>query len=284
MNSQRDFEVLADNLRLIENKKDDLSMVLLGQFREAALLLSSETDETGIAELYSAISEGGTFGSPRFALFCSEYCQTHKKSISLQALLQMDEAEGTPDTERTVYLKNVSADRAYRIFSTRLKGITSAYSSGYSAACEEVYYGKSAYAILPMYNSKDGSLLSFRRMLKKYDLKICCACSVETDEEDFVLYALVRKGIASESGDYLDMSVVLPDEVSISAFLVSCEIFGLKPLLINSVPLEYGSDSLGKHELILHFSCAEADMRGFLLFLEASHIRYIIEGIYNIIK
>jgi len=291
MNGARDFNVQAENIRLIEKRKEEQDLLLWAQYREAVHLAAREqkesTEEIAIHEvvdIFGRISGKESLISPQFALFCSEYSRFFGRSFSLKRLMQSEETEVSEDAGRAVYLKSLSADRAYRTFSSRLDGLTAAYSQSYAASCEEVYYGRSLYVILPIYNSGDGSLLTFRRMLGKYDLKITWVCSVEMDEGDFVLYALARKGLYNEKGSYMDVSVILPDDVAPSDFLKSCEVFGLKPLLINSVPLYYDSDSFGKHELNLHFSSENAHVTDFILFLEASHIRYNVEGIYNIIK
>lgn len=289
MLNERDRAVLSENQRVIAERKQDLAVMLAGQFREAVMIDAESAPKHGdinpahdAAKLYARICGNTELCSVEFALFCAEYADIYRKRISLKSLLQNDESEPPAEPGRTAYLKNSFTDKAYRIFSSKIRGLTAAYYQGYAAACEEVYYGRSANVILPMYNSTDGKLISFKRMLTKYDLKITAACRIDIDEDSSVLYVLAKKGVTFDSPEFFDVAVVLPDGVSPATFLTACESFGMKTLLLNSVPLEYASDSYGKHELSIQFFAKGANFAGFALFLEASHIRYNIEGLYKL--
>lgn len=286
MLNARECATLAENQRLLEERERDLRLVARGQFREAILLAAEERGEewnpiSDVAELYERLCGGAERCSAKFALFCLEYEEAHRKRISVKTLLQNEESEPPAEPGKIAYLKNVFTDGAYRAFSARLRGLTAAYYPSYAAACEEVYYGRSAGAILPMFNATDGKLLSFKRMLTKYDLKIASACRRD-EEENATVYVLARKGLNFDSPEYLDMTVVLPDAVSPAAFLSACETFRVRTELINAVPAGYSSSSYGRYEFDFHFSVRDAALAAFALFLEASHIRYSTEGLYKI--
>lgn len=289
MLTERDRSVLAENQRVIAERKRDLELMLSGQFRETVMIHAESEPKHGdfnptydAAGLYARVCGDTALCSAEFAMFCVEYADIYRKRISLKALLQNDENEPPAEPGRTSYLKNSFTDKAYRVFSSKIRGLTAAYYQSYAAACEEVYYGRSAYVILPVYNSSDGKLISFKRMLTKYDLKISAACMIDMDEDSTVQYVLARKGLVFDSPEFFDAAVVLPDGVSPGAFLTACEVFGVSALLIHSVPLEYSSDSYGRHELSIQFYVKDANFSAFVLFLEASHIRYSIEGLYRV--
>jgi len=215
MAEERDLQVLSDNIRLADERKREWDVLLGGQFREAVLLhaealprradISPVRDAAALFE--AAAGSSRELCSPEFAMFCREYADCFRKRVNLKSVLAGEETEQPAEPGKTAYLKNAFTDKAYRIFSSKIRGLTAAYYQGYAAACEEVYYGRSAYVILPIYNSTDGRLISFKRMLAKYDLKIAAACMIDMDEDSAVMYALAKKGLSSESGDFIDISV-----------------------------------------------------------------------------
>ncbi len=291
MELERDFDVISENVRLIQKRKEELLQILLGQYREALTVyegllqrseLSSPSDEA--AWLFRKIYGDHHLCSAEFALFCLAFGEKFPHRLdSLQSLLREEEQESPEETGKTAYLQNIYGDYAFRRFSSVFRELKPMYSTSYASACEEVYYGRSSYVILPIYHSRDGYLITFRRMLRKYDLKLTSVCSVETDEGDIVLYGLAQKELARDRGDCLDLTLILPEGASAAQFFPICEHFGIVARLINSIPLEYASDSLNKHELHVIFSSENASFESFALFLDASHTRYEIEGIYNIL-
>ena len=290
MGNERDFDTLSDNLSLIDKWKKNLSKVLAGQYREA-LIAFSESDHRDTfasppeeaAWLFRRLNGSSPMCSEDFALFCLAYGDHFGQTTPVNTFSTHEEQD-LSSSEKALFMRNPYGDRAFRHFSSLNKGMKSVYSQSYSSACEEVYNGRGSYVILPIHNIKDGSLTTFRRMLRKYDLKITAACSVETDDGDYILYGLAQKFLRSDVGNYVDMSVVFPEGTSLTEFLTCCEILGLQLRYINSVPLEYASDTLAKHEIHVCFDCRQANPGIFALFLDASHIRYEIEGIYNIIN
>ncbi len=288
---ERDYEVISDNIRLISERKRDLSLMMAGQYREVLKVYESSAERIGFSAsaeeaewLFRRIWEDCPLCSEEFALFCLAFGERFGDRLTpLKSPFREEEQEDPEAVGKTVYMRNVYGDRAFRRFSSAIHGLKSVHSASYAAACEEVYYGRSSHVILPVYQSRDGFLITFRRMLKKYDLKITAACAVETDEGDAVLYGLAKKELPSHRGEYLDLSLVLSEGMSSAQFFPLCGLFGLQVRLINSMPLEYASDSLNKHELHVSFTCRNAELESFALFLDASHTRYEIEGIYNII-
>lgn len=216
-------------------------------------------------------------------------------AMTAQSRLFESQAEGergtAPELDSPVsvaYPQNAFTECAYRFFSGKEKGMRAVAVSGYAAACEEVYYGRCGCAILPLIHSADGILVSFLRMLRRYDLKIASVCALEMDEETTVRYVLAKKGLAlpggaKESGaELLDMAVVLPDETPAADFLAACQVFGGRTLLLHSLPVDSALDSDPHWELNVELSVKDADLSALALFLEASHLRFQIDGIYRL--
>ena len=68
------------------------------------------------------------------------------------------------------YFRNVYADAAFRAFSAYLENPTVTYVSDFNAVCEDVYYGRSDMCLLPLDNSRDSKLVSFYKLIEKYEL------------------------------------------------------------------------------------------------------------------
>jgi len=290
MADQRDFDVLSRNLRLIDGRQHDLAVLRKGQYREALRLMAeSDEAEKGSAptdravQLFRGLYGDAPLCSHEFARLCVEFGACFGDRLSLRALLPKEEQEPSGELNQTVYVRNGYTDRAYRRFSQTFERMRSAYSPGYSSACEEVYYGRSTHVILPVYSSRDGILITFRRMLRKYDLKLSSACPIEMETGETVYYALAQKGIPTERADYLDGTFVIPDGVTTAEFLGICEGFGLSISLINTMPEDDTAGFLVKNELGATFFCKNADVTSFVFFLNASHTRHNIEGLYNIL-
>ncbi len=297
---ERDSAVFRENLALLRQRKRDADTLTGGQFYEAAAryaaeererrhtLTSEEAPETA-AGLYRGLTGETDLVTPAFASFCRAFGSQFPQAVTWSAMTRRgEETEGEalpPEVKgRTSYLRNGYTDSAYRIFSREVKGMTAAYNRGYAAACEDVYYGRSGYVILPLYSASGGRLATFGSLLTKYDLTVAMACLVASEEGEDVIYALCRRGAAEEAGELIDLSVILPDEVPPSAFFAALEGFGLRLLLVSSVPLPYTEDTFARHELFLHLLAENADTAAFALFLEAAQVRYRMEGRYGYLR
>ena len=168
------------------------------------------------------------------------------------------------------------------MFSEIYDRVSAAYFPGFTEVCEEVYNGSCSHAILPVYNSRDGQLISFRRLILKYDLKISLVADVETYDESSMRFALLQKSIdlsRISDCDFLDLSIVL-DNKNYASFLSSCEVLGANLLMLNSLPLDHFDD---RNELSIQLDVSHASLDAFLYYLEGSHVRYDIVGLYSMI-
>jgi prephenate dehydratase len=191
-------------------------------------------------------------------------------------------------------MQNRFSDRAYRIFERVFERVTANYFPGFREVCEEVYYGRCTYGILPVSSSADGPLLSFHKLQSKYDLKIALEADVEMNDDTVMRFALLKKGLGTLPGSipdlcgawrYMDLSFVITENLKTGAFLSSCEVFGAEILNITTAPSAFRmSDYYGERPaLTLQFDITGADLEAMYIFLEASHIRYDVSGIYDIL-
>lgn len=234
-------------------------------------------------ELYGYAEEDeGILCQVDFARFCTAYAP-YFPGNALRFLPEIAEADTDAEFRSTAYLQNSYADRAYRIFSDLIPGMTAEYHSNFADVCEEVYDNRCRYAILPLYTSADGRLVSFQKLLSRYDLKICMAASVDMGDDDVMHFALLRKHLHMPEGEgavYWDLTVVLTEEIRMGTFFTCLETFGAVILSVQTLPLPYANDL---DETAVHLDMTRADGAGMAIFLEATHIRYTVDGIYHII-
>ncbi len=94
---------------------------------------------------------------------------------TLKRLFPGETASTSP---RIAYFQNAYADAAFRIFSEVLDAPSVSYASDFTAVCEEVYYGRADMCMLPMDSSRDAKLISFYRLIDKYELNPILSCHV----------------------------------------------------------------------------------------------------------
>ncbi len=289
-----DEEVFRKNLNLLESAAASLAVIRAGVYYEAAFFAKQKygtltPDE--IAGIYRAQFGNNSIVlvSPDFARFCEEFTDAGSFGfIDTYA----DDDENPVDTARIAYMQNTFSDRAYRIFERVFERVTANYFPGFREVCEEVYYGRCNYGILPVASSTDGPLLSFHKLQSKYDLKIALEADVEMNDDTVMRFALLKKGLGTLPGSipdlcgawrYMDISVIITDDIKTGDFLSSCEVLGADILNITSAPTaptEYYGETPA---LTLQLDITNANLEAMYIFLEASHIRYDVSGIYDIL-
>ena len=186
---------------------------------------------------------------------------------------------------RIAYLKNAYADDAFRRFSEVIGDPIVSYVSDFAAVCEEVYYGRADMCILPLDSSRDAKLISFYRLIEKYELKIVMSCDVASmDSGVNTRYALLRKTASLMSGKpvgnremFFEFSFV-PDESSgLADVLTAAERCGLSLYKVDALPLTY-TDNEFSFDVILR--CQELP-RVFALYMSLAVPQYELLGVYR---
>jgi len=261
--------------------------------RIAALYLTGEPE----TEPWEIALTAGSLCTADFARFCR--CFQEKipadrlfwRTEEDPALLELGLAENRGG--RTAYLQNSYSDKAWKQFADVLPHMTAEYFPGYQSVCEEVYNGRCQYGILPIYTSTDGMLVSFRKLIGKYELKICLETQVEMADESVMRFVLVRRRLSVQlPGDEqqrnrpaseenwlkMNVSAILPEESTIGMLTGAIECFGVKIRAIHTVPLEY-TDQI--QEYCMETDIPQSALAVLSLFLEASQLRYSVEGLYK---
>lgn len=310
------FEVYRENLSYAEKMAESLQNLQNAQFAQMAVealkVWRNTLDTDRIAALYLTGDPHADPGelppadrelcTPEFAAFCrcfagklspfglleSEKNQSPEEEAMAEDFWPEDSAGTEPEPQnaagKTAYMQNSYTDRAWRQFSAVVPDMTAEYFAGYPAVCEEIYNARCRYCILPLYTSADGYLVSFRKLIGKYDLKICLETEVEMADESVMRFALLRRRLLEEEQtevpSYMELSAVLPESVSAGALIAACEALGAAVTAVYTIPLEY-ADRM--QEFCMELDITHADLAGLSVFLEASQLRYTVVGLYNIV-
>lgn len=272
--------IFKDNIKLVRRKNESARVILNSTYRDAAILFREENPlpaecEDAVRLFYEINGNNVEANSSReFAHFCREFVSENP----IKFLEAEDDDDSVP---KIAYLQNTFSDKAYSRFSQNFSFIKAIYFPEFREVCEEVYYGRCSHALIPVYNSRDGMLMSFYRLILKYDLRIISACNIKMADESVMRYALLSKNLPRRLTDkYMDISVVLTESNSCGSLVYALEALGAEVVMLNSYPLEYADDRNG---LILQLYLEAADVNAVFLFLEGSKFRYNILGSYEII-
>lgn len=128
------------------------------------------------------------------AVLCAAICdKLQKNGFPFTPQSFFEGAENSAKNARIAYLRNAYSDSAYRAFSSVLKNAAVTYPDDFNGVCEEVYYERCRYCILPIESSADGTLVSFRKLARKYELCPVMSCTVVTGDgsssTEFMLFS-----------------------------------------------------------------------------------------------
>lgn len=287
--SPNDKNTLKKNFDFLLLKRELINTLTIDSFDAFFSTLSKENKLPETSDL-PAVFENITGRLPEkaylpdFALFCccfTKYTRVTPTETVFSSLLVRDRVS------KIVYLQNMFSDRAYNIFAKALHGASASYLPGFHEICEEVYYERCDYAIFPIYTSKEGQLISFRKLISKYDLQIALECDIETNDETVMRFALVKKGMGDPSFmnpsydkcRFMDVSIVPDEDPRIAEIFLSLDALGAKVMSVNSIPLEYLTD---RYSFDIQLDIENASLKALLTFFEASHLRYDVAGIFDI--
>jgi len=230
-------DVAAVNRRRVEAQEKGLSAM------ERAILLCRLCDTLGIRGLRGA----GTF---------------------------FDEPSDEED-ETVSYVRSSYADTAYRVLTAEMADPKVLYGHEFAEACENVYYGRCAFGILPLENSTDGRLAGFRGLMMKYGLKIVSVCCVQdTAGEGSTLFALLKRSVripTDKDVHYFEFRVETRD---LFRLLAAAEACGMHAVGISSVPGDADC-----YDMVMRIG--EGGFCGFLSFLHLEYPDFIPTGVFG---
>lgn len=194
-----------------------------------------------------------------------------------------------PENSKIAYMRSSYSDVAYRAFAEALGHASVLYPESFTAVCEEVYYGRAGYCILPYETSDDGSLVSFLKLIHKYELAPIMTAEVamndpvdadidgEFDVGRVTVFALLAKNVKRVSGElarrgikseeYLKISVDDPVGDTLSGAIAAAIACGLSHVKTESLPIPWDR---GRYTFSLTFKVGGADVLPFLVWLKLS--------------
>lgn len=220
-----------------------------------------------------AVQEKGLSAMERGMLLC-RLCDTLGIRGLRGAGTFFDEA--TDEGNETVsYVRSSYADTAYRVFTEAMADPKVLYGHDFVDACENVYYGRCAYGILPLENSTDGRLAGFRGLIMKYGLKIVSVCRIpDAAGEGSTLFALLKRSMdipVDEGIHYFEFRVETSD---LFGLLAAAEVCGMLTVGISSVPG-------GRYCYDMVMQIGEEGFCGFLSLLHLEYPDFIPTGVFG---
>ncbi|MBQ9117422.1 MAG: hypothetical protein IJY04_10395 [Clostridia bacterium] len=249
--------------------------------------LSDDVPEENRARVLTDISEDAV-NSGIFP--CAAICEEQKKAgrpLEFPSFFpDSDEQDGDA---RIAYLRNPYSDTAYRVFSDVIEKASVTYPRDFTSVCEEVYYGRCRYCILPIETSDEGGLSGFRRLVSKYELCPILSCSVSSGGgSQTTRSALFSKNIErlSVSGNPLvkterevfSFRLNAPEETSLMKTIKAMHIYGLRLLKVDSTPVSWDE---GRYSFEFYAECDGGNISAMLLYLELEIPEYTPIGYYS---
>ncbi len=212
-----------------------------------------------------------------FAKYCSALLDARG---ALPPIGDMFPSSGDENITTVAYVTGSAADAPFLSFADEFSArrhvrLRPHHAKHIAAACDCVLDGEADLAIVPIWNSRDGRLRSFYRMIDGYDLKILSV--VETAADDIrTVYALCGSDLHPlyKSPAAMEFSVrgqtglisTLTDGVAVHGHAVS---------EITSYPTEKG-------QTVFHFIISVGgDLRPTVLYLGLFHPGHTVLGIYG---
>ena len=189
---------------------------------------------------------------------------------------------------RIAYLRNPYSDTAFRIFSSVIKNPSVSYPRDFAGVCEEVYYSRCRYCILPVETSDEGTLSGFRRLAAKYELYPVLSCSVSTaggaQTTRFALFAKNIERISEKKKDeafykreIFSFRLDAPTEENLNKTIKALHMYGLTIITVNSTPVAWDE---GRYSFEISAECDGGELDSMLLFLTLEIPEYTPLGLY----
>ena len=180
------------------------------------------------------------------------------------------------------FLRSVQASRAFEKIAKYLGGVSAVYESNFQSACESVYNGNVTCALLPIYNTSDGRLNGFYRLLDQYELTIALTCVVEADDgenaTEFALAYRDRLLIPTEGKPVFECQITLDDPTMLADLLDAADYFGVGAESVDAIPQMFSGR---ENTFALVFSFTEqTDTDGFFCYLMLEYPQAAARGIY----
>ena len=198
------------------------------------------------------------------ALFLSD---TVYPELTLSDLVHTLEPE--PEQRGSIsYFKGPSTDMAFDIFASRINEPTIVYSHDFNSSCEDVYYGKAEFCILP-------AISGFYASAEKYELTGVDECIVTHGDAE-TRFVLFSGGLLSYRQDEtVKAEIRMPRTGDLFTVLISAELYGLNCEGVDSLLTDFGASEM------ITVSGEMKNVRRLLFFLYCMQINYGVTGVYK---
>ena len=299
--------IISENLALLSDEATSAEERRLAQLRERALfisrgtsLLDSESRAEDFSSLFEDIAVSDSIPESKQHIQSQITAQLFSDKLSVCEFLAEEYAakkinvtekllgnEPYGKSVKIAYFRNAYADAAFRIFSEVIDNPAVIYASDFSDVCEEVYYGRADMCMLPLDSSRDAKLISFYRLIDKYELSPIYSCEVTTPDGNITTrYALFKKSRAMPTDEalkkcdrlFFEFSLIPNNAKTLSEVLSAALRCGLELYKVDSLPLTY-NESEFSCDVILE-AADGARLEAFLLFLTLAVPQYEPLGLY----
>lgn len=273
---EKKFSVIKDNIRIAHNAVSYSEAVYNGQMEEIISVLKGKSlTYKEAVKLYESVFSLQLISSS-FLRFCI--------ALDSANILRGEKAVAEPLGGNAVYLSNVYSLAAIEKLDKEICKFKWEAETDFTSACEAVYSGRCKYALIPLYNTKDGLIVSLYRLIQKYDLRIVSSVRVVmndgiTETEFFLLTAQDRQIFFGNN--HLMLSINHEYDSTLSDILSSMVNCGAVLKYINSLPVEYTDE---RSESVAVFDITDISLTALKCFLSPLISNYTVVGIYSQVK
>ena len=216
-----------------------------------------------------------------YAEFCKRATEELSQRVKLSPLLFTSAVK--IGGGRVAFTESNIIREAFEKFAKRANGLTAAYVSSFTDACEDTAAGLSQFCILPIENSAEGILTSIYSLIGRYELFIAGVCEITRDGHStkFALLCLDPCDIIIGKGqESITLRLYGDGDYLMSKVYLGASFFGVTAGGGVSVPLGYTDG----YASVCTFSGTPDTLFAFLLYLGVMKIGYTLVGVYNVIE
>ena len=174
------------------------------------------------------------------------------------------------------YFRSPATDQAFDIFASRIESPSVLYGGDFSAVCENVYYGRTQFCILPTASSADGRLSGFYALAEKYELTGTDECRVQYGDGETVLTLFTAGVLTHENDDRIRVRIRTPhDPETLTRVLCAASYLSVRCTENDSLPTGYGTSDM------LTFAGERGLISDLLFFLYCERTDFDITGVFG---
>ncbi len=272
-----DFEdalkTVAKNLTFLSERQRIQFPLYTGQISELAYMMTRATDDPDDREekcrIWQIVMQrlSGKIDTVELA----------KQYYTVLKTRGMPEKE-IPAVQTICYLRNRGSDGAYDYFASKLPGVRAIYVASHEESLENCYDEYSDACILPLSDPERGLHTGFRTMIARYGLKIQGMVRVENREGTALDFVLLRREISFPKGEcFVVITLPTNDGLTLTDPLSAAARYGLQSGSIMKLPESFSP--VGSYDL--HFYGSIEDVKKYLFYLDMTHPRYELLGVYQ---